>query len=75
MKPPKTHRLTCEELLFLGREYPLGFKYFQPRLHKAFMAKAGERDEEAIRKGIGQAEYVKKGELSTSHELSASSQR
>ncbi|KAG5662485.1 hypothetical protein KAF25_004903 [Fusarium avenaceum] len=49
-----------KELLYLGREYPLGFDYFRPRLHKAFISKAGERDEEKIRKGIKQAEYVKK---------------
>jgi hypothetical protein len=49
------------ELLYLGREYPLGFGYFRPRLHKAFISKAGERDENKIRQGIAQAEYVKKG--------------
>lgn len=51
------------ELLYLGREYPLGFDYFRPRLHKAFISKAGERDEDKIRQGIAQAEYVKKGKL------------
>ncbi|KAF2773810.1 hypothetical protein EJ03DRAFT_263840 [Teratosphaeria nubilosa] len=50
-----------KELLYLGREYPLGYDYFRPRLHKAFMAKANLQDEEQIRKGIEQAEYVKKG--------------
>ncbi|CEJ94395.1 Putative NADH-ubiquinone oxidoreductase complex 1/LYR family protein [[Torrubiella] hemipterigena] len=49
-----------KELLYLGREYPLGFGYFRPRLHKAFMAKAEERDEEKIKYGIKHAEYVKK---------------
>ncbi|KAF5965635.1 putative NADH-ubiquinone oxidoreductase complex 1/LYR family protein [Fusarium bulbicola] len=48
------------ELLYMGREYPLGFDYFRPRLHKAFISKAGERDEDKIRQGIAQAEYVKK---------------
>ncbi|KAI7168914.1 hypothetical protein KC316_g8265 [Hortaea werneckii] len=48
------------ELLYLGREYPLGYDYFRPRLHKAFMSKSGLQDEEQIRKGIEQAEYVKK---------------
>ena len=47
----------------MGREYPLGFDYFRPRLHKAFISKAGERDEDKIRRGIAQAEYVKKGML------------
>ncbi|KAH7309554.1 hypothetical protein B0I35DRAFT_440223 [Stachybotrys elegans] len=49
-----------KELLYLGREYPLGFGYFRPRLHKAFMAKASESDPDKIRQGIAQAEYVKK---------------
>ncbi|KAK5132853.1 hypothetical protein LTR08_008569 [Meristemomyces frigidus] len=49
-----------KELLYLGREYPLGYDYFRPRLHKAFMAKADLQDEEQIRKGIEQAEFVKK---------------
>jgi hypothetical protein len=49
-----------KELLYLGREYPLGYDYFRPRLHKAF-SKANERDEEKIRQGIAQGEYVKKG--------------
>ncbi|RSL73914.1 hypothetical protein CEP54_000149 [Fusarium duplospermum] len=49
-----------KELLYLGREYPLGFDYFRPRLHKAFISKAEERDEDKIRQGIAHAEYVKK---------------
>ncbi|KND87453.1 LYR motif-containing protein 5 [Tolypocladium ophioglossoides CBS 100239] len=49
-----------KELLYLGREYPLGFGYFRPRLHKAFISRAAERDEASIRAGITQAEYVKK---------------
>jgi len=52
------------ELLYLGRQYPLGYDYFRPRLHKAFMSKAGLEDEEQIRRGIDQAEYVKKGKHS-----------
>jgi hypothetical protein len=47
--------------LYLGREYPLGWDYFRPRLHKAFAAKAGLRDETEIRKSLAQAHYVKKG--------------
>lgn len=54
-------RSTPPELLYLGREYPLGFGYFRPRLHKAFISRADERDEAKIRSGIAQAEYVKKG--------------
>lgn len=52
--------LTRKELLYLGREYPLGYDYFRPRLHKAFSAKAGLESEDEIKKGIAQAEFVKK---------------
>ncbi|KAF2427737.1 LYR motif-containing protein 5A [Tothia fuscella] len=49
-----------KELLFLVREYPLGYDYARPRLHKAFMSQAGVDDEEKIRSGIKRAEFVKK---------------
>lgn len=49
------------ELLHLGQEYPLGFDYFRPRLHKAFISNAGLTNEEEIRQGIKRAEFVKKG--------------
>ncbi|CUS12219.1 unnamed protein product [Tuber aestivum] len=48
------------DLLYLGREYPLGYDYFRPRCHQAFMSQAGETDPEKVREGIQQAEYVKK---------------
>ncbi|KAJ5564648.1 LYR motif-containing protein 5A [Penicillium frequentans] len=49
-----------KELLWLGREYPLGYKYFRDRLHRAFAGQAHLEDEEQIRKGIARAEFVKK---------------
>ncbi|CAI4212991.1 unnamed protein product [Parascedosporium putredinis] len=49
------------ELLFLGRDYPLGFDYFRPRLHKAFMANAGVKDDAEIESCLARAEFVKKG--------------
>ncbi|EKV07154.1 LYR family protein [Penicillium digitatum PHI26] len=49
------------ELLFLGREYPLGYQYFRDRLHRAFTSQTHITDEEQIRKGIARAEFVKKG--------------
>jgi hypothetical protein len=52
------------ELLYLGRDYPKGFDYFRPRLHRAFMAKASLTDEEEIKKGIAQADFVRKGKQS-----------
>ncbi|KAI2794744.1 LYR motif-containing protein 5B [Penicillium oxalicum] len=51
---------TSTELLWLGREYPLGFQYFRDRLHRAFASQANLTDEDQIRKGIARAEFVKK---------------
>ncbi|KAH8909190.1 hypothetical protein BR93DRAFT_926336 [Coniochaeta sp. PMI_546] len=49
-----------KELLNLGKDYPQGYDYFRPRLHRAFMANAHLRDEEEIRKGIARADFVRK---------------
>ncbi|CAL3965064.1 unnamed protein product [Diplocarpon coronariae] len=49
-----------KELLVLGRDYPLGFAYFRPRLHKAFISHASLTDEADIRQGIKKADFVKK---------------
>lgn len=49
------------ELLNLGREYPMGYSYFQTRLHKAFASQADLQDAGKIKQGIERAEYVKKG--------------
>jgi hypothetical protein len=49
-----------KELLNLGKDYPQGFSYFRPRLHRAFMTNAHIQDEDEIRKGIRRAEFVKK---------------
>lgn len=45
----------------MGREYPLGYKYFRDRLHRAFASQAHLRDDDEIRNRIQRAEYVKKG--------------
>lgn len=50
-----------KELLHLGKDYPQGFSYFRPRLHRAFMANAQMKSEEEIEKGIERAEFVRKG--------------
>jgi hypothetical protein len=47
--------------LNLGKDYPQGYDYFRPRLHKAFMANSHLQDEDDIRKGIARAEFVRKG--------------
>ncbi|KAI1618297.1 hypothetical protein EDD37DRAFT_261438 [Exophiala viscosa] len=57
---PLTEADGYTELLEMGKHYPLGYEYFQPRLHKAFMSKAHIKDEEEIRQGIKRAEFVKK---------------
>ncbi|OBT61761.1 hypothetical protein VE03_09089 [Pseudogymnoascus sp. 23342-1-I1] len=49
-----------KELLNLGKDYPLGYSYFRPRLHKAFASQAGLTDEAEIRKAIDRAYFVKK---------------
>lgn len=49
------------ELLHLGKDYPLGFAYFRPRLHKAFMANAHLRGDDEIEKCIARADFVRKG--------------
>jgi len=48
------------ELLEMGKSYPLGYQYFQTRLHKAFASQAHLTDEAQIREGIKRGEYVKK---------------
>ncbi|KAI0157782.1 complex 1 protein [Xylariaceae sp. FL1272] len=60
--PELRRQVICiyKELLHMGKEYPLGFSYFRPRLHRAFMANASQRDEDEIRKGISRAQFVKK---------------
>jgi hypothetical protein len=54
--------LMLKELLFMGREYPLGYDYYRTRLHKAFASQRHLTDEEQIKKGIQRAEFVQKGE-------------
>ncbi|KAK7546729.1 LYR motif-containing protein 5A [Phyllosticta paracitricarpa] len=49
-----------KELLFLGRDYPQGYVFFRTRLHRAFASQAALRDEDAIKRGIARAEFVKK---------------
>ncbi|OAT05960.1 NADH-ubiquinone oxidoreductase complex 1/LYR family protein [Blastomyces gilchristii SLH14081] len=45
-----------KELLFLGREYPLGYQFFRERLHRAFASQAHITDEGKIIDGIRRAE-------------------
>lgn len=64
MKREKGRTLTWNaELLFLGREYPLGYAYFRDKVRGGFRGRRGVEDEGEIQKGIAMAEYVKKGKL------------
>ena len=47
------------ELLEMGKSYPLGYSYFQRRLHKAFTSQAHLTDEAKIRQAIKRAEFVR----------------
>lgn len=48
------------ELLFLGRDYPLGYIYYRDRLHRAFWSNRELANDEDIRQGVKRAEFVKK---------------
>lgn len=49
-----------KSLLYLLRDYPLGYSYARPRLHKAFISQSHLEDPEKIREGIKRAEFVRK---------------
>ncbi|EOA89741.1 uncharacterized protein SETTUDRAFT_26068 [Exserohilum turcica Et28A] len=49
-----------KELLYMGREYPLGYEYFRTRLHRAFASQRHLTDEVKIKQGIERAEYYLK---------------
>lgn len=49
-----------KELLYLGREYPLGYPYFRQRLHGAFNSQRNLEGHEDIVKSIDKANYLKK---------------
>ncbi|CAG8563050.1 14640_t:CDS:2 [Acaulospora morrowiae] len=49
-----------KRLLFLGREYPLGYSYFRPRLKKAFLKNRDLANDDEIKNAIGTGEYVVK---------------
>ncbi|KAG9290755.1 hypothetical protein G9A89_011718 [Geosiphon pyriformis] len=51
------------ELLFLGREYPLGYPYFRSKLKSAFLKKRDLVEKEEIKKSIADGEYVIKGNM------------
>lgn len=48
------------QLLFLGRDYPMGYQYFREKLKRAFMKNRYETDPDKIREMIHRGEYVVK---------------
>ncbi len=46
--------------MYLGREYPLGWDYFRPRLKTAFLKNKDVSDPEKIKQLIARGEYVVK---------------
>lgn len=46
------------QLLYYGRDYPLGYKYFRDRCHKAFVKNRDETDPQQIQKHISRGEFI-----------------
>ncbi|KJE97349.1 LYR domain-containing protein-containing protein 5 [Capsaspora owczarzaki ATCC 30864] len=53
-----TSRRLYKELLFMGRDYPLGFAYFRERLHRAFAKNRSETDPGKIAELHERARFV-----------------
>ncbi|XP_027230310.1 electron transfer flavoprotein regulatory factor 1 [Penaeus vannamei] len=47
-----------KNLLYLGREYPMGYEYFREKLKRAFMKNREVTDPEQIKVLIGRGEFV-----------------
>ncbi|XP_054157121.1 electron transfer flavoprotein regulatory factor 1-like [Oppia nitens] len=47
-------------LLYMGRDYPLGYKYFRDRCHRAFAKNQSETNTETIDQMIKRGEFVVK---------------
>ncbi|KAF7488008.1 LYR motif-containing protein 5A [Sarcoptes scabiei] len=45
-------------LLYYGRDYPLGYKYFRDRCHRAFIKNRDESDPQQIIKQISRGEFI-----------------
>ena len=46
------------QLLYLGREYPLGYEYFREKLKNAFLKNKDVTDPEQIKAMIARGEFV-----------------
>nr|XP_045625558.1 electron transfer flavoprotein regulatory factor 1-like [Procambarus clarkii] len=47
-----------KNMLYLGREYPLGYDYFREKLKKAFLKNKDVTDPEQLKIMIGRGEFV-----------------
>lgn len=46
------------QLLYYGREYPLGYDYFQPRVKAAFLKNKDVKDPEKIQQLLDHGQYI-----------------
>mmetsp|Transcript_40124 Transcript_40124/g.64790 ORF Transcript_40124/g.64790 Transcript_40124/m.64790 type:complete len:84 (-) Transcript_40124:37-288(-) len=63
MSNPKLRAQVIEPyttLLYLGREYPMGYPYFRDRCKAAFMKNKDKTDEEEIKMLIARGQFVVK---------------
>ncbi|KAK9390292.1 hypothetical protein V1515DRAFT_528026 [Lipomyces mesembrius] len=49
-----------KQLLFMGREYPRGYRYFRENLHAGFKKNAGLTDAKEIEQKLKFAEYIER---------------
>lgn len=49
-----------KELLYLCRDYPLGYQYARNRLHAAFRAQSALQTPAGVDKALAKAEYIRK---------------
>ncbi|KAK7086350.1 LYR motif-containing protein 5 [Halocaridina rubra] len=54
---PKVIQL-YKNLLYLGRDYPMGYEFFRERLKKAFLKNKDATDPEQIKQMIARGEFV-----------------
>lgn len=47
-----------KQLLYYGRDYPLGYKYFRDRCHRGFVKNRDETDPQQIIKQISRGDFI-----------------
>jgi hypothetical protein len=53
-------RQLYKELLFLGRDYPLGEEWFRQKLHNCFIKKSGVTDVVELQKALDHGKFIQK---------------